>query len=103
MGVLIAGELGSNGLVLFLQLGIGFVGLLEKLRKRQNNVFIVVYIKADVFNKQQWANAHLAVGSVLFQMNLNTLGNLKKPTPLSLQSVHVGLQQQTQSSVTGQH
>lgn len=34
---------------------------------------------------------HLAVGSVLFQVDMYTLGDLEEPAPLGLQSVHVGL------------
>lgn len=34
---------------------------------------------------------HLAVSSIFLQMDVDALGDLKKPAPLGLQSVHVGL------------
>lgn len=79
--VLITGELASDGLVLLLQLCIGVIGLPKKLQ-------MVIQNAHQCSHEHLKANAgrstYLAVGSVLFQMNMNAFGDLEQPTPLGL-------------------
>lgn len=43
---------------------------------------------------------NLKVGSIFFEMNVNTFGDLQNPAPLGLESVHVSLEQESGSRVT---
>lgn len=80
--------------MLLLQLRIGLIGLFEKLKMIVKSFSQCSHenMHGSIFRKEKAGlSTYLAVGSILLQMNMYTLGDLEKPAPLGLQGVHVGL------------
>lgn len=72
--------------MLLLQLRIGLVGLLEKLKMAAKiNQCSHENIQGSIFRRARAGlSPYLAVGRILLQMIMDALGDLEKPTPLGL-------------------
>lgn len=73
--------------MLLLQLRIGLIGLLEKLSRAAKGVDKCSQknMQGSIFmSARAELSAYLAVGGILLQMNMDTLGDLEEPTPLGL-------------------
>lgn len=73
--------------MLLLQLRIGLIGLLEKLKMAAKSFDQCSHenIQGSIFRRARARLCtYLAVGSILLQMIVDALGDLEKPAPLGL-------------------
>lgn len=71
--------------MLLLQVHIGLIGLLEKLRNKRFDMNPMrTYRVIFSIMLEAGRSTHLAVGRILFQMYVNALSDLEQPAPLGL-------------------